>query len=295
MIDFSVLDNYYFEISDIFVVKQISYKKTSTDMSKHPRSTDALMIFEKGTAICYQEGCKPLFVPQGAVVYMPKNSRYIWESSLSEEDGIQERILFEFTLQNRKISADETEKHAISPVPSKEEIHFSNKVKIISTKHSKGYDKLFNDLLNQFKNNSSPLSLYRNAYELLGILAQNSKYSKPDNKEVTMISKGVEYIENLENNKPNIKTAAKLCNMSVCHFERIFKKTFGTSPIDYINSLKIYKIKLLLQENAFTLSRIADMFGFCDSGYLCRFFKKQTGFTPKEYKKLYNVNFSVDS
>lgn len=54
-IELSQLYNYYFEISDIFVVKQMSDKKTSTDMSQFPRSTDALLLFESGTAICYQK------------------------------------------------------------------------------------------------------------------------------------------------------------------------------------------------------------------------------------------------
>ena len=187
IIDFSVLDNYYFEISDIFVVKQISYEKTSTDMSKYPRSTDALMIFEKGTAICYQEGSKPLFVPQGAVVYMPKNSRYIWESSLSEEDGMQERILFEFTLFHRNIFKDETEKHAITPVTTKETMHFSKKVKIVSTKHTALYKKLFSDLLAAFNSKtSSPLTLYCGAYEIFKVLNQNNKHSSYNNKNLSL-------------------------------------------------------------------------------------------------------------
>lgn len=36
-----------------------------------------------------------------------------------------------------------------------------------------------------------------------------------------------------------------------------------------------------------TLEEIAEKNGYCDSGYLCRFFRKETGMTPKEYRKLY--------
>lgn len=38
---------------------------------------------------------------------------------------------------------------------------------------------------------------------------------------------------------------------------------------------------MYLQTLEITLEEIAEQIGFCDSGYLCRFFKQKTEMTPK--------------
>ena len=289
-IELSQLYNYYFEISDIFVVKQMSDKKTSTDMSKYPRSTDALLLFESGTAICYQKNCEPLFVPQGSLVYMPKGSRYLWENSLSEEEGKQERTLFEFTLKLKNLKKSQDEKSAITPEITNESIHFADKVTVISTEHTSFYKEFFSSLNDAFSSNEqSPLSIYSIAYEIFRTLSGNCRQKHLTGQNAEIIEAGIKHMENSENYKISIKEIADMCGVSVCYFEKLFKANFGITPTEYINSHRMYKIKKYLREDQLTLSEIAELFDFCDSGYLCRFFKKKTGMTPKEYKRLCNI------
>ena len=44
---------------------------------------------------------------------------------------------------------------------------------------------------------------------------------------------------------------------------------------------------MYLQNTELTLDEICEKIGYCDSGYLCRIFKKKTGMSPKEYRRLY--------
>lgn len=246
-----------------------------------------------GTAVCYQEGEAPLFVPQGAVVYMPKGSRYFWDSSPAQENGLQERILFEFDLSLAKISRTSTTKRAVSTFVTNEEITFSEKVCLLTGDFAPVYNGLFEKLLKDFqKEPLSPLKLYCTAYEIFNTLCHDirHKYRKKGNTEI--IGDGIRYIESYREGEISVSKAADLCNVSIGYFERLFKEYSGTSPQEYINSRKIYIIKTLILENRLTLTEIAEKFSFCDTGYLCRWFKKKTGLTPKEYKKLYNAKNS---
>lgn len=292
-IELSGLQNLFFNVSNIFVVRQTSREKTQTDMSVRPRETSALMFFTSGTAICYQQGETPLFVPQGSVVYMPRGSKYFWDSSPSQESGMQERILFEFDLSLAEISRTNTQKRAVSNVPTGEEILFDQKVTVLTSDFAPVYSGLFEKLLKDFVSESlSPLKLYCSAYEIFNTLCHDIRHKNRKPKNTAIISEGIKYIENYQEGEISVFNAAKICNVSVGYFERLFKEYSGMAPQEYINSRKIYIIKTLLLENEFTLNEIAERFNFCDTGYLCRWFKKKTGLTPKEYKKLYNAKNS---
>lgn len=95
--DFSELNDKFFILSQIFTAKQAGNGKTTFTMSE-PRPTDAFLFFVNTEGICYQENSKPLYIPQGALVYMPKNSKYIRENSPAPGMNKQENILFKFVL-----------------------------------------------------------------------------------------------------------------------------------------------------------------------------------------------------
>lgn len=99
LLDFSELSNHFFSISDIFAVTQVNRGKTRFTMSE-PRPTDALLFFASTTGVCYQQNAEPLYIPQGALVYMPKSCRYIWENEAAPNSSMQKNILFEFTLKS---------------------------------------------------------------------------------------------------------------------------------------------------------------------------------------------------
>lgn len=62
-----------------------------------------------------------------------------------------------------------------------------------------------------------------------------------------------------------------------------FKAEYGTTILNYINSLKIREAKALLRENELSITEISEKLGFNSIHYFCRLFKKATGQAPKEY------------
>ena len=64
-----------------------------------------------------------------------------------------------------------------------------------------------------------------------------------------------------------------------------FRQEYGTTILNYINSLKIREAKSLLRKNQMNSTQIADALGYESIHYFCRQFKKATGQTPTEYAK----------
>ena len=286
--DFFELGNYFFTISDIFAVRQTADGKTKFRMHE-PRPTDAFLLFVNTNGICYQNNAKPLYVPKGALVYMPKNSRYVWENLPADGTQIQENILFEFSLKKNDIQLLKSPKKTlINSGISNEYISFSDKVKIVSAIHLELYKNLFENLLTAFESKDfSPLNVYSAAYDFFLALSENCRSEQENFPSTSLIKSSLKYLEDCSAGAKSIKEIASECNVSLSYYERLFRDYAGISPIDYRNIYRINRIKMYLQRPDITLDEIAEKIGYCDSGYLCRFFRLKTGMTPNEYRKLY--------
>jgi len=78
--------------------------------------------------------------------------------------------------------------------------------------------------------------------------------------------------------------ADKLCITSN-YLNEIIKRTTGISAKQYIQNRIILEAKKMLIYRNLQISKIANELGFDDLSYFIRFFRRQTGFTPLEYKK----------
>ncbi len=138
-------------------------------------------------------------------------------------------------------------------------------------------DKAFNDI------NISPFISMQLFYELLYSVQQFIATQDKNNH----YNKVITYIyEHLSDPYIDIDGLAAICNMTKESFRHAFKKEFGIPPLQYINNLKTTQIKSLLYKKS-SMTKIANMTGFSSTNYLSRFFKKQTGMTPSQYKKIY--------
>jgi len=70
------------------------------------------------------------------------------------------------------------------------------------------------------------------------------------------------------------------------HITNLFTAEEGQSIQSYFNKLKIEKAKELLEYDELSIAEIAYQLGFSTAAYLSTSFKKQTGITPSEYKKM---------
>lgn len=100
------------------------------------------------------------------------------------------------------------------------------------------------------------------------------------------IKEAVDFIhDNFQNDEFSIDELAKLCNMSGAYFRRLFQKKYKTSPLSYINKLKLQLALELLQSGYYTISEISEKCGFKNIYYFSNFIKKETGLPPSKIQK----------
>lgn len=70
------------------------------------------------------------------------------------------------------------------------------------------------------------------------------------------------------------------------YLSQIFKKEVGMSLVTFINKKRIEDSKYFLLHTNTTISDIAILFKFCNQSYYTTTFKRYTGLTPKEFRRI---------
>jgi AraC-like DNA-binding protein len=89
----------------------------------------------------------------------------------------------------------------------------------------------------------------------------------------------------------NVSRNIKLSDISheVCfsanHLNTIYKSVTGKTIIQYAEAYKIEKAKELLENTHECLASIAEQLGYYDQYHFIKIFKKETGFTPTQFRK----------
>ena len=97
------------------------------------------------------------------------------------------------------------------------------------------------------------------------------------------IAPAMEYIA--KNYNKNIKNdeLAMVSGLSTVYFRKLFTQIYGTSPITYIQNLRIKKAKEMLKSDYGNITDIALSLGFANVYEFSRAFKKVTGIPPSKY------------
>lgn len=82
---------------------------------------------------------------------------------------------------------------------------------------------------------------------------------------------------------PSVSELARLCSVSPEYFRMLFKKKYGTSPVKYINSLRLAHAKDLLSTGMYSVTDVSALSGFSALPYFCREFKKRYGVSPSSF------------
>lgn len=82
----------------------------------------------------------------------------------------------------------------------------------------------------------------------------------------------------------SVESLADQFQISVSHFNRIFKQTFQTNCKEYVTTVRVEKAKEYLAGSVLTVSEVGSMVGYPDANYFTKVFRKKTGMTPKEYR-----------
>ena len=79
---------------------------------------------------------------------------------------------------------------------------------------------------------------------------------------------------------------AKEVNLNPEYLSRLYRKQTNIHLMKYIQNKKISKAKELLLETDYNIGELASKLGYSNFAYFSHLFKKITGFSPNEYRKL---------
>jgi AraC family transcriptional regulator len=99
------------------------------------------------------------------------------------------------------------------------------------------------------------------------------------------LRQAISYIlDNLEKDLTLAEIAA-VVEMSMYHFSRLFKKSTGFAPHQYVMNCRIAKAKKLLAESNNSIEQISEQVGFQSQSHFTNVFRKFIGITPKVYRE----------
>lgn len=70
-------------------------------------------------------------------------------------------------------------------------------------------------------------------------------------------------------------------------FSRRFRRATGYAPMEYVHAVRVEKAKSMLETTDRSIEHIGGKVGYEDTASFRRLFKRQTGLTPRDYRRLF--------
>jgi AraC family transcriptional regulator len=99
------------------------------------------------------------------------------------------------------------------------------------------------------------------------------------------VSRAILLMGEVLENRITMDEVATLSNLSRPHFFHLFKHCTGVPPAMYLNALRMDSAVRELSAGRRSINDLADALGFAEPNNFTRFFRKNVGFSPSEYRR----------
>lgn len=106
-------------------------------------------------------------------------------------------------------------------------------------------------------------------------------------RELRPITEAKRYIQQHYREALRLEDVSSAVGFNATYFSTLFKKETGQNFMDHLTDLRIEKAKELLCGEGMSVMDVAEEVGYRDLKYFSRLFKKNTGVSPSDYRKLY--------
>lgn len=104
---------------------------------------------------------------------------------------------------------------------------------------------------------------------------------------VSAINRAVRYIEEHYAEPLSLQQVASHIHLNAAYFSHLFKKETGRSFVQFLIDLRMERAKQLLSNTDMNVTEVSGVIGYDLPNYFAKLFKQATGYSPKEYRKLY--------
>lgn len=218
----------------------------------------------KGNTITYQ-----VKSGQGFLIYPGQITTYFADSKLPWE-----YVWIEFDGLRVKEALDITEFSLDSP------IYHSNSKEL--------REKLFEEMLYiAHSQEQSPFHLIGHLYLVMDYLINSSKSTKlvhSSKMSDYYIKEAINYIEQNFQNDISIEGIADVCGINRSYLGKIFRKSIGRSPQEFLMNYRMVKATELLKLTTLSIAEIGCAVGYENQLHFSRAFKTIFGISPREWR-----------
>ena len=93
------------------------------------------------------------------------------------------------------------------------------------------------------------------------------------------------YIEANIGRRVRVADLAGIVQLSICHFSRAFRESFGQPPFAYITVRRIRRAQVIMLNTREPLAQVALECGMCDQAHFSRVFRKVVGISPSLWRR----------
>lgn len=108
--------------------------------------------------------------------------------------------------------------------------------------------------------------------------------------QIVALRKMIAFIKNNSPFQITVQDIADSASLSVRECQRCFKENIRSTPITYLNELRIDQAKSLLSRTTLSISEICEKCGFSGASYFSELFRRKTGLTPVKYRAGKNMS-----
>ncbi len=168
------------------------------------------------------------------------------------------------------------------------EQNFNSKL-VLTPPQLKKAEEIADIIIREYMQNSDCSQTMISSYFTVLLIMLSRFYSlnkNENNRKVLQMAEAVAYIEENFLQDISIKTLSALACISGRHFIRMFRKKYGTTPMDHVIGLRLLHSARLLKETSYPVSVVAAESGFNDPNYFSRKFRESFGVSPTDYRSL---------
>lgn len=121
--------------------------------------------------------------------------------------------------------------------------------------------------------------------QLLLFLCRHSHAEEAQEADNKIFSRAVKYIHEHYTQKIQIRDIASYAHCSIRNLYRLFARSAGCTPGEYVIQLRVSKASNLLLNSQLNISEIAFLCGFNDGNYFSKKFHELTGITPGNFRR----------
>ena len=96
----------------------------------------------------------------------------------------------------------------------------------------------------------------------------------------------IEYVEATLGRAVTVRELAHIAELSTHHFVRMFQKSLGLTPYQYVLERRVERAKELLHDQTANLAEVGLSTGFCSQSHFTSTFHRAVGVTPAGFQRL---------